>query len=177
MSGESPIDRALERRLDAEIRTEMAAAEREADVLASKRRTINDVARGSVDRGDSLTVSAGGAEFSGIGVYARGDLMTLAAPSAMIEVNLSSVDWIRVDVRAKAGGRSSPVEAESFPARLGLLELTRELVTVVGRLGTYKVDGRIAAVARDHAAIVAVDTTEWFVQIAGIAFVVRQIKS
>jgi len=171
MTTDGPNDPALERRLGAELRRHMAEAEREAQTLAAKRRALSDVARGAVDRGDAVTVSAGGVEFSGMGVYARGDLMTLSSQSAIVEVHISVIDWLRIDARARAGGRSSPVEAESFTARLGLLELTGESVMLLG--SAVRVEGRIAAVARDHVQVVAADGKDWFLPMAAVAFVVR----
>lgn len=175
MTDDSPLDPGLERRLDAEMRRELEAGEREAEKLAAKQRSFPDIARSLVDRGDTVTVAFDGLELTGVGVYARGDLLTLHIRSALVEANLAAVDWIRVDASSATGGRSSPTEAESFTARLGLLELTGETVEVIGRGGEPRVTGVIAAVARDHVMVRTADRREWFIRIAEIACTIRPI--
>ena len=175
MASDSPLDPALERRLDAQLRREMAGAERDAERLAAKRRTLAEVVRTAVDRGDEITVATRDAEFTGTGVYARGDLLTLRTASALVEVHVAALDWVRVDRRASAGGRTSPVEAESFAARLGLLELSAETVTIVGRSGSPRVAGRISAVAVDHAVVTATDQREWYLPLRAMTFVIREL--
>lgn len=173
MTEHSPFEPGLERRLDAEMRRELEAAEREAGKLAAKRRTIADVARSVVDRGDTVTVASDGLEFTGTGIYARGDLLTLRSRAALVEVNLGAIDWLRLEASVDTGGRSSPIEAESFAARLGLLELTAERVELVGRGGNPRVSGVIAAVARDHVVVDSADGKRWFLRLADIACALR----
>ena len=151
----------------------MAAAERDAATLAARTRTLTDVAAGAVARGDAVTVATGRTEFVGRARYARGDLLTIDGAAALVEVNLAAIDWMRIDRRATSGGQSSPHEAESFAARLGLLELSGEAVDIVTAGGHLRVPCVIAAVARDHVLARAGQGREWAIPMIRVAFVVR----
>ena len=175
MDDDDNLDPNLSRRLDIEMRREMAAAERDAAVLAAKQRTLADVAREAVSRGDTLTLAIGDLEVTGIGTYARGDLLTMRTRLVSAEVNLAAIDWLRIDHRSQAGGQTSPVEAESFLARLGLLEITGEHIELIGRGGVPRIHGSIGAVARDHVMVVGDNDRSWLFPITAVAAVFRQL--
>jgi preprotein translocase subunit YajC len=168
-----PIDPSLERRLDAELRREMREAEEQGRQLAARRRTLVEALAESVQRGDRVTVVSGAAQFSGVPVYARGDLVSLESASALVEAHLDALDSVIVDARAAGAGRAMVHEAESFKARLGLIELAGESVEVVTRGGTSRARGRVATVARDHLVLQVDAAREVLLPMDGIAFVVR----
>jgi hypothetical protein len=121
-------------------------------------------------------VRIGDLEYSGAPLYARGDLLSLATTYGVIEFNLAAIDVLRPDPARGSAGRSVPVEAESFIARLALLQLARESIEVVTRGGAWKGDGRLHAVARDHIVLVSVRGPS-YVRMEAIACVVRRINT
>ncbi len=170
-----PQDPGLARRLDREMRSHLAEAEREAELLAARRRTLSDVARRAVERGDLITVAVGARELTGTGIYARRDLLTLATSQALAEIHLGATEWIRVDQPGAHGGRTSPVEAESFEARLRLIEIGTEAIELWGRYGRPRVHGTLTAVGRDHVMVRAPDGRTWFTPLTQVAAVLRQL--
>lgn len=170
-----PIDPALGRRLDAEVRREMREAEMQGRQLAARRRRLVEAVAESVQRGDRITLVSGTVQFSGVPVYARGDLVSLQAGAALVEAHLDALDSVTVDARATGAGRAMVREAESFKARLGLIELAGEAVEVVARGGSSRARGRVATVARDHVVLQAEGGREVLLPFDGIAFVVRSL--
>lgn len=170
-----PHDPGLSRRVEREMRAHLADAEREAAQLAARRRTLADITRRAVERGDLITVSVGGRAVTGTGIYARRDLLTVATTQALVEVNVGAIEWIRVDRAGVSGGRTSPDEAESFEARLRLLELGAETIELLGCHGRLRVRGKLSAVGRDHVAVTASDGKVWYTPLSQVAALLRAL--
>ncbi len=150
----------------------MEEAEAQSRTLAARGSTLVEALAVSVQRGDMVSVVAGAGQFTGLAKYARGDLLSIEGQAALIECNLAAVDEIVVDTRAARPGSSVVHEAESFAARLGLIELSAEQVELVS-IGGTKVRGSITAVGRDHVVIQTVSGHDSYVSLARIVFAVR----
>lgn len=171
---DNPIDPGLERRMKAEVRREMEEAEAQSRTLAERGSTLVQALAGCVQRGDLLTVTAGGTQYKGVATYARGDLLSIEGKAALIDCNFATVDEISIDTPASRPGSSMVHEAESFAARLGLIELSKERVELV-TIGGTKVAGSIGAVGRDHVVFRAASGHDSYLPIARIAFAVRPL--
>ena len=144
------IDPALVRRMEAITRQEMELAERQADDLAARQRTLVDIAWEAVQSGREAVIRIGRLEITGLAVYARGNLMSIESSFGMVEVQLGCIDSLQIASSPSAPGRSVPSEAESFVARLSMLQLANENVEVVCRGGQSRFEGSVRAVGRDH---------------------------
>lgn len=170
---DTPIDPALARSLDALARREMEAGELDAADLAKRQRRLIDVAWQAVQSGTRLTIRVGEVEFTGLPVYARGDLVSLDTTYGTIEFQLGSVDAIREETTAFEAGRPVPAEAESFAARLALLQIGREPVEVVTLNATWRGEGTLDAVAVDHI-VLETSSGPAYVRTGSIACVIRR---
>jgi len=168
-------DPALVRRMKAEIRREMELAEEQGRTLAARQATLREVLALCVQRGDRLVVTCGAVHYRGIARHVRDDLMSLEGTAALIECQLSVIDEIGMDDETPAAGSSIVREAESFRARMGLVELAGETVEVVTAGGT-RVGGRIEAVARDHLVLIGPRAHRSLVPLGRVAFVVRPLR-
>lgn len=167
------IDPALTRRMETVTRREMEAAERQAVDLAARRRTLVDVAWEAVQSGRAVVVRIGQFEISGLVVYARGDLISVQTTFGMVEVQLGGIDSLQIARSPSGEGRSVPREAESFVARMSLLQLDNEEVEVVCRGALTRFEGRVRSVGRDH---IVMDTPhgQVFVSLLAVACVIRR---
>ncbi len=169
---DGPLDPTARRRLESMARFEMEGAEMEAAELAVRSQTLADVAWEAVQRGDRITVRTGKLEITGLAVYARGDLVSVESRFGLVEIRLSAVDSMSVAAAPAESGRSVPREAESFIARLGLLQLGQESVEVVMRSAGQRAEGVLRRVARDHlvldgpsgSLLVALDAVAWVIR-------------
>ena len=160
--------------MKAEVRREMEIAEAQSRTLADRQSTLVEALAASVQRGDLVTVVSGAMKYRGLPRYARGDLLSLQGPAALIECHLSAIDQVVLD--ASPGERGSAIvhEAESYAARLGLIELSGEEVTVVS-VGGARATGIIEAVARDHVVVLATSGHRSYLRLERIAFTIRSL--
>lgn len=147
-----PFDPRLHRRMEARARREFEAAESEAALLAARRRRLADVAWEAIQSGNRIRIRVGSRELAGTPIYARNDLMSLETENGQVDVYLPNVDALFV-VRGTVAGRSVPRDAETFRARLSMLQLKRRRAEIVCRGGEARFDGKIEYVARDHVSI------------------------
>ena len=136
-------------------------------------RTLVDIAWEAVQSGREAVIRIGRLEITGLAVYARGNLMSIESSFGMVEVQLGCIDSLQIASSPSAPGRSVPSEAESFVARLSMLQLANENVEVVCRGGQSRFEGSVRAVGRDH---IWLDTAQGgvFVVIDSVAFVIRR---
>ena len=170
---EAGLDASLQRKMEMIARQEAEEAERDAATLAVRQRSLVDVAWEATQSGRGCVVRIGELEFQGVVAYARGDLMTVETPGGMVEVQLGNIDSLRVVSDVDGAGRSVPNEAESFAARMSMLQLSKENVEIVTCGATSRFSGRVTNVARDH---VVIDATggALFVPLDSIACAFRR---
>ena len=154
-----------------EIRLEAEEAEREAAISAAMRRDLSDVARELMAHGDTVAVDVGERIFVGPIVAVGTDVLTLEAGSWRVDVNLNSLQRMRVVKRARSGGRrATHGSTASFRARLLELQLSGEAIEAGTISSDEPVIGPVALVGCDHIAIGG-DAPEWFLPLTSLAFV------
>lgn len=161
--------------MEAQARREFEAAESEAAVLAARRRRLVDAAWEAVHTGRRIMVRAGARSLAGVPVYARNDLVTMETSKGVADLYLPNIDALAVGPEA-AGGRPAPKEAETFAARLAMLQLTRTEVEIVCRGGGAEFGGILDYAARDHAALTNSMGTV-LVALDAIAYLIRRPPS
>lgn len=165
-----PFDWSLLRRMEARVRREFEAAESDAALLAARRRRLADVAWEAAQSGKQVSVRVGSRQLAGKPLYARNDLMSLETANGRVDVCLPNIDAMTV-TQSRAEGLSVRKDAETFAARIAMLQLTRERVEIVCRGGEARFDGTIEYVARDHVAL-AGSRGEVLVALEAIAYLV-----
>lgn len=158
--------------MEARARREFEAAESEAAVLAARQRRLVDAAWEAVQTGRRLTARAGGRALSGLPVYARNDLVTMETSKGDADLYLPNIDALAVGPEA-GEGRPALEEAETFAARLAMLQLSRPEVEIVCRGGGAEFSGTLDWAARDHAALTNARGT-LFVALDAIAYLIRR---
>lgn len=158
--------------MEARARREFEAAESEAAVLAARRRRLVDAAWEAVHTGRRMTAKAGRRALTGVPVYARNDLVTMETSKGVADLYLPNIDALAVGPES-AEGRPVPEEAETFAARLAMLQLTRPEVEIVCRGGGAEFSGTLDWAARDHAALTNARETV-FVALDAIAYLIRR---
>ncbi|CAN5260672.1 hypothetical protein BH23ACT9_BH23ACT9_39190 [soil metagenome] len=140
--------------MDAEVRAEQAAYEAMALQTEWRSRTLADVARQLVVRGDEVEVAVAGRVLRGVVAHAGEDFAVLVTASGPIDVVLSRCEHLRVARRQRQGGRPPGRGARTFRARLTEHEtaaLPLRLLTVGAAGGDPgAVEGVLDAVAVDH---------------------------
>ncbi|MDP8977479.1 MAG: hypothetical protein M3N17_02665 [Actinomycetota bacterium] len=160
--------RRVERRMRAELRAEAEEYERLAALDLLRGRTLADVARELVGRGDIVAVTAGGRTFVGPVVHAAGDLACVRAAGEDVDVNLPATAAVRVVERRRSGG-SPGAGPDSFKARL--FEHERAGVPAEVGWAGERLLGVVRAVAVDHVVMDDDDGQRWHLAIARIAYV------
>lgn len=170
MSDLLPEDDGLERRMRAQARLSMEEAEAQSRILAGRQASLADVLIACIQRGDRVAVTSGSHVVQGRPVHARSDLLSLETQTAMVECHLPLVD--EVTITPGHGGSPLAREAESFIARLAMLELAEEVVELI-TAGAGRLQGRLAGVGRDHVSMVDGAGNRTLVPIARVALVIR----
>src|SRR5699024_3984673 len=115
-----------------------------------RRRSLPDVARELVNRGDRVSVVAGRQTLAGEFIHAAGDLACLLTRVGHVDLNLEVPLVMRVVERVTSGGRSPVGGAQSFKARIAEHEAAGFPVELGGQVPGGELTGRIEAVATDH---------------------------
>ena len=163
----------LRRRVGPEWRADAEAAEREAARAARRRRSVADVARIHMARGDEVVLALPGRRFAGAVRAAAGDLVALDTPTGRVDVRVTGPVTLTV-TRASAGaGREPRAGAGSFLARLRELEMEARPVRLGLSGHAEELSGRLAVAADDH---VVLDTGEGevVVALAGLLWVAER---
>lgn len=133
-------------------------------------RTLRDVVRELMHRGDVIAIEVGHTTFSGTIVAVGDDYLQLLTPTGPVDVRLDGVPLVvRVIERAQAGGCRAEPGSRSFRARLLEHEMTDGEITVGSSAGRDELSGTIV-VGRDQVRVSG-GTGETYLPIAGIAWV------
>lgn len=161
-------------RVGSELRADAEEDERLAAQASRRKRTLTDVARELMTRGDTVVVGVHHRRFTGRVLHAAGDLVTLRTASGTVDVNLRAPALLRVVERAASGGRDAHDGPSSFKARLFEVEMADEIVEIgCVNLGEEQ-PGRIVAVAVDHVVWSDRDGGEWFLPLSTITHVAHR---
>lgn len=147
------VDR-LAAAMDAEVRAEQAAYEAEALRAEQRARSLADVARELVVRGDVVEVVVAGRTLTGAAAHAGRDLLVLDTAHGVVDVALPAITLLQVVRRVRDGGRPPGRGATTLRARMTEHEVAGLGVTVLLADGGT-VDGAVAAAAADHLLVTA----------------------
>lgn len=173
MPDEDPLDelaRLLRSGAGAEMRAEAEAVELETHLMRLRRRSVADVAREAMHRGDRLTVMARGHTFSGDPVFVGKDYMVIETTTEIYDVRLDRVAL--AVTRRTEGGHSVRGGSVTFRARLAEYEQTGETVRLVASGIPHELDGRILVVATDHVVVGSSDG-EQVVALGALDLIIR----
>lgn len=177
MSGEpdDPLDeiaRELRQGPGAEFRAEAELDEIETETGRRRRRSLADVARGSMHRGDTVSALVAGRTLTGhvdgVGV----DYLVLVTAAEVVDVRLDAA-VLRV-VPAPSGGHDGRPGSATITARLAEYEQTGERVTLLTDT-IADVTGSIRVVATDHVRIVDLDGADIIIPLRLIAAIRRPL--
>jgi hypothetical protein len=147
-SAERDLDR-LAAVMDAEVRAEQADYERMALQAQWRERSLADVAREWMVRGDVVEVRAAGQQLTGTVVHVGVDLAVLAATRGHVDLALPRLQGLRVVQQVRSGGVPPGRGARTFRARLTEHEVAAARLCLLTSADDL-VDGMIEAVAADH---------------------------
>ncbi len=168
------LGRELRQGVGADLRADAEESERLALQTARRRRTLVDVARELMARGDLVGVGVPGRRFTGVVTHAAGDLVVVRTAGGLVDVNLRAPAHLRVLERAPRGGETSTDGPSSFKARLFEIELAATPVAIGCSTVGDEQRGTIAAVGVDHVVWHDGDGAEWFLPIAAITHVLQR---
>jgi hypothetical protein len=133
-------------------------------------RTLRDVTRELMHRGDMTAIEVGDVTFTGTIVAVGDDYFQLATPAGAIDVRLAAVPLlVRVIERAQAGGCRGEPGSRTFRARLLEHEMTGRELVVGSSSGRDELHGTIV-VGRDQVHVRG-GTGDAYLPTAGIAWV------
>lgn len=135
--------------MDAEVRAEQADYERMALQAEWRARSLADVARELMVRGDLVEVRTGAALLVGRIVHVGTDLAVLRTARGPVDVVLPRAHRVRVIERARSGGTPPARGARTFRARLTEHQVAAVGLTLLTADGE-EVEGVVEAVAEDH---------------------------
>jgi hypothetical protein len=157
--------------VDEDLRAEAEEDERLAALALLRDRTLGDVARELLHRGDRIAAVCPGRTATGLVIAAAGDLLTVQSAAGAVDLRLGPPVLVRVLDRARAGGAPAGRGAQSFTARLYEHEAGGGRVAIGWGPTGEEVVGRITAVARDHLVVAEADGTTAFLPLAAVWWV------
>ncbi len=132
-------------------------------------RTLGDVARELMHRGDNVAVLSNGTAFSGRIIEVGRDVVVVATVLGKVDIHLEAPVMLRVVERAKSGGtRGGGVN--SFRARMAEREMDGDEVIVGTVLTRHTLRGAIM-LGRDHLHVRDRFGAETYVRLADITYV------
>lgn len=143
------------RRARSEISEEAVAAERDAELLRKRRRSLADVCFEWMSRGDLVTIAVADHQFEGQITAAVNDLIVVATKTLEVAANLGTIGFVRSDRSAVFEGTSGNRTVSSFRAELGRHEVEGTRVRLIGVQGSFDLTAVIAASTDDH--VLAID--------------------
>lgn len=149
--GDEPLAnlaRFLRQGVGQEWRAELEATEFETHQQRLRSRTLQNVTRMLLHRGDRLTVQTGKLQVSGEVVGCGADYLTLGTEGTRVDARLDRVAM--VVTKQVAGGMETGGGAPTWRARFQELELTGEPVELYGPSLGGSWQGRIRVVSTDH---------------------------
>jgi len=144
----SDLARFLRQGVGQEWRAEFEATEFETHQSRLRRRTLRDVAKMLLHRGDRLTMHAGKLRLSGQVTGGGADYVTISTERIRADARLGRVA-LRV-TRRSSGGAQAWRMPTTWRARLTEMELTQQKVEVHAPSLGVSLVGRIRVVATDH---------------------------
>jgi len=168
------LARFLRQGVGQEWRAELEATEFETHQDRLRRRTLRDVARMLLHRGDRLTVQAGALKLSGHVTAGGTDYVTINTNHLCADARLGMVA-LRVTKR-RSGGAQAGGMPSTWRARLTQMELTQETVQVHAPSLGVSLEGRIRAVAVDHVWLVDAAGFDIYVPFEEISVVTRALS-
>ncbi len=152
----SDLARFLRQGVGQQWRAEFEATEFESHQDRLRRRTLRDVGKMLLHRGDRLTLQAGSLRLSGQVTAGGADYVTINTRQLCADARLGMVA-LRVTKRHSGGAHAAGMPS-NWRARLTQMELTQESVELHSPSLGVSLAGRIRAVAVDHV---------WLVDAAG----------
>lgn len=155
-----------------EWREEAEEIEAETHVWRLRRKTLGEVAREALHRGDRLTVVCGERSAAGEVVGAGTDYLTLASDALWVDVRLDEVVIRRES--SPSGGVEQTSGSTTWIARLKEFEQTGEDLEVWVPASRQGLHGRIETVAADHLVVTDRLGGSVYVPLGSAAMVIRQ---
>ena len=171
---EHPDLEGVARRGRSEMTEEAVAAERDAELLRKRRRSLGDVCFEWMSRGDLVTVGTAGIEFEGRLTAAVNDLVVMSTKTLVVAINSQLVGFVRSDKQEAFEGTTGDRSVSSFRAQLGRYEIDFTSVRLVGTRGSFDLTGTIEASTDDHVLVRDKQGLEWALPRTEIACVIRQ---
>lgn len=135
--------------MDAEVRAEQAEYEAMALQAQWRSRSLADVARELMIRGDQIEVVTATRHLSGTMHNVGTDFCVMATPAGPVDVSLTTLTTLRVVRRVRAGGRPPGSGANTLRARMTEHQTSKTRLTVLLTDGDV-VAGMVDAAASDH---------------------------
>ncbi len=135
--------------MDAEVRAEQAEYEAMALQAHWRSRSVADVARELMIRGDQIEVVTATRHLSGTMHHVGADFCVMATPAGPVDVSLSTLTSLRVVRLVRAGGRPPGSGANTLRARMTEHQTSKTPLTVLLTDGEV-VAGMVDAAAPDH---------------------------
>lgn len=163
----------LRRSAGQEWNEEAAEDERLTELHRRRRLTLEDVAKGFVNRGDRVSVEFSGHSFGGAVVGAGADFATIDGPGQVADIRLDTARWsvLPSDVSSESGTAG----AETFRAMLHQHSSSQHVVRLA-LPGGDMVIGKLAVVAGDHIEVDDVDSRRLIVPLPMVLAVVRSAE-
>jgi len=154
-----------------EWRAEQEDATRDAAEQWQHSRTLIDVAREYMHRGDRVAITASGHRSVGVVIEVADDRIALLERERRTDVRVSDAVPLMMNVieKAREGGRTG-TQTASFRARLLELEMTGERVALATSVRPDPFVGRVR-VGTDHVVMALAGDTEIVVALSTVAFV------
>ena len=171
--GLSDLARYLRQGVGRDWRAEFEATEFETHQERLRRRTLRDVTKMLLHRGDRLTVRAGDLQLSGQVTAGGADYVTITTEHLCADARLDRVA-LRVTKR-RSGGSQAGGMPPTWRARLVQMELTQEVVEVHAPSLGVSLEGRIRVVAVDHLWLVEAAGYDSYLPFEEIAIVTRPL--
>ena len=169
------LARYLRQGVGQEWRAELEATEFETHQDRLRRRTLRDIAKMLLHRGDRLTMRTGQLQLTGEVVGGGRDYVTINTEHLCADARLDRVA-LRV-TRRSSGGVEARGTAPTWRARLTEMELTQEMVEVYAPSLGVSQPGRIRVVATDHLWLVDPTGFDSYLPLEEIAVVIRPLPT
>ncbi len=158
---EHPDLAGVARRGRSEFTEEAAAAERDAELLRKRRRTLGDVCFEWMSRGDLVTFAVGTNHFEGHLAATVNDLVIVRTKTMEVAINVSLVTFARSDKQQVFAGTTGERSVSSFRAQLGRYEVEATPVRLVDADNGFDLVGVIEASTDDHVLVRDEQGHEW----------------
>ena len=167
---EPELDLATAAALRAEWRAEEAEWSRAARERWEHGRSLVDVLRDCMHRGDTVAVEVGPLTFTGTVRSVGDDVVRIETPEGSVDVRVApdTPAVVRIVTSARAGGGRGDASVPTFLARLRQLERSRVRLGLRGP--RESIEGEVL-VARDHVSVVDGDGRRAYVPIGSVCWV------